>query len=309
MVKYSKNFQKGLRGYFMENIVVNKVMDNLFNGYFMSGQVARDGSLTLIYRNYDENYNEINLFESSMLPGNYTIYILKGTNIRAINLKNIPIIPYCVDIFSDDTLLVVQSRCEKDGMLIEQNAHIYDWKGEPLSAFTVGDGIEHVQIDSGDNIWVGYFDEGIFGDFGWEEEPMGQEGLIVFNRRGKKIWEATDYDITDCCMLNVTHNDEVYFQYYDDLSLVKLQQFEEVENYRVQNYDSFDQFLCVNDEIIAQVDIDLMAKYKIKDNMLIQTDSIQFLDTMGNRCSGELFMRNNIIYILNESGVFVNKFK
>lgn len=80
-----------------------------------------------------------------------------------------------MDLFSDGTLLIVQGRCLKDGNYFERNARRYNRDGQLIDAFTLGDGINHVQIDDNDTIWLGYFDECVFGNFGWEQ-PMGNDG-------------------------------------------------------------------------------------------------------------------------------------
>jgi hypothetical protein len=47
----------------------------------------------------------------------------------------------------------------------ELSTKIYDAKGKLQREFLLGDGIEHVQIDRRGNIWVGYFDEGVYGKY------------------------------------------------------------------------------------------------------------------------------------------------
>jgi hypothetical protein len=73
-----------------------------------------------------------------------------------------------VQTLPGDEFLVVASRCQrfKDGTH-EMNARVYHADGSIKREFCLGDGIEHVQVDSEGHIWVGYFDEGIFGNCGW----------------------------------------------------------------------------------------------------------------------------------------------
>lgn len=75
--------------------------------------------------------------------------------------------------------------------------------------FLLGDGISHVQSDANGNIWTGYFDEGVFGNYGWAT-PAGAAGLSCFTKSGEKIWgyEApAGFDqIDDCDALNVARN-------------------------------------------------------------------------------------------------------
>src|SRR5262249_4405358 len=84
-------------------------------------------------------------------------------------------------------------------------------------------------IDARDRIWVGYYDEGVYGNFGWGNAqgsaPIGAAGLLCFDRSGKKIWE---YDapedvgtIDDCYALNVSSSG-VWAYHYSDFPLVRV---------------------------------------------------------------------------------------
>ncbi|WP_143118528.1 SseB family protein [Actinomadura madurae] len=90
-----------------------------------------------------------------------------------------------VQVLSGDRVLVVGARCRhRGGEGPEHNAAIYDKQGHLRATGTLGDGIERIRTDVGDGIWVGYGDEGIYGNFGWGgpegPEPIGQRGLARF---------------------------------------------------------------------------------------------------------------------------------
>src|SRR5688572_10081234 len=68
-----------------------------------------------------------------------------------------------IEQFSDGRWLVANSRSQSDG-----NARILDVEGAELRRIELGDGIEHIKIDSRDRIWVGWFDEGVFGNDTWQ---------------------------------------------------------------------------------------------------------------------------------------------
>lgn len=114
-----------------------------------------------------------------------------------------------IEMLSDNEILVVASRCERD----EMNAQVYDRVGTLKREFVLGDGIEHVQADARGNVWVGYFDEGVYGNFGLGVDgltPLGAAGLSCFSPNGKPLWdfsppEGFDY-ISDCYALNVARN-------------------------------------------------------------------------------------------------------
>ena len=130
-----------------------------------------------------------------------------------------------VDLLPDGEILVVAPRCHRfsDGSH-ELNARVYDENGDVQREFLLGDGIKHVQADRSGNIWVGYFDEGVFGNFGWlSGTPVGASGIVRFNERGEKLW---DYQapsgadpVTDCYALNVSV-DAVWAYYYTGFPVV-----------------------------------------------------------------------------------------
>ena len=66
---------------------------------------------------------------------------------------------------------------------------------------------------------VSYFDEGIFGNYGWSE-PIGQSGLIVFDENFNIKWESRD-DICDCYAINLDDDGHIWYYYYDEFDLVK----------------------------------------------------------------------------------------
>jgi hypothetical protein len=133
-----------------------------------------------------------------------------------------------VQTLPDGELLVVAPRCQrfKNGTH-EMNAKVYDSNGTAKCEFCLGDGIEHTQADSDGHIWVGYFDEGIFGNYGWggsgEAAPLGSAGLVCYDRRGNKIWgfdAPSGFDsMADCYALNVAKSG-VWACYYTDFPFV-----------------------------------------------------------------------------------------
>jgi hypothetical protein len=135
-----------------------------------------------------------------------------------------------VQTLPGDDLLVVASRCQrfKDGTH-EMNARVYSADGSIECEFCLGDGIEHLQADSEGRIWVGYFDEGIFGNNGWGSSggaaPLGSAGLVCYDRRGNKVWAydaPSGFDsMADCYALNVA-KDGVWTCYYTEFPIVRI---------------------------------------------------------------------------------------
>lgn len=114
----------------------------------------------------------------------------------------------------------------------DRNAIIYDSHGHALAEEILGDGIEHVLATAAGDIWVGYFDEGIFGNFGWGRpegpDPVGACGLIRFSPDLRPAWcfpgernPPPVSSISDCYALNVA-DDEVWTCCYEDFSIVRI---------------------------------------------------------------------------------------
>ncbi len=110
------------------------------------------------------------------------------------------------DRFSDGRWLVAASRSGG-----EADARVLAPDGVVLDRLTLGDGIEHVAIDAEDRVWVGWFDEGMFGNDGWrvpgQEWPPSSNGVACFAADGTllplPVWPAEAGTIADCYALNV----------------------------------------------------------------------------------------------------------
>jgi len=93
------------------------------------------------------------------------------------------------------------------------------------SEFCLGDGVEHLQADKAGRLWVGYCDEGVYGNFGWGNHPMGWAGLASFDSFGNHLWDFIPpggFDvISDCYALNVS-DDAVWACYYTDFPIVRV---------------------------------------------------------------------------------------
>ena len=73
-----------------------------------------------------------------------------------------------VDVFADGSVVIVGSRCQwrsKDDY--DVNAMIVDMETGQQTRFLAGDGVQDIGVDGQDRIWISYFDEGVYGNFGW----------------------------------------------------------------------------------------------------------------------------------------------
>ncbi len=94
-----------------------------------------------------------------------------------------------VDRTPDGDWLVVASRAKDD----EPNARFFAEDGTPSIGVHLGDAIEHICCAPDGTIWVGYFDEGVFGgrnkDGDWK---VSTGGIVQFDRDGAVLWSFNE---------------------------------------------------------------------------------------------------------------------
>lgn len=126
----------------------------------------------------------------------------------------------------------------------EKNGRVYTRDGKFAREILLGDGIQSVQATSSGVIWTSYFDEGVFGNYGWQN-PVGASGLVAWDSAGNKLYEFEPRDgldsICDCYALNVESEDDVWLYYYTAFPLVRLRrrQIESVWKIPLRGSDAF----------------------------------------------------------------------
>ena len=154
---------------------------------------------------YLDDFNYLALFGSvAVYPDDRKIYL------------NLSIGSPIIRIVNESCFLIIISRVESQ----VENAYIVSATGDILSRFRVGDGVEDV-IVKGDHIIVSYFDEGVFGSDG-----PNNEGLSIFDLSGKYLFGvntmASGRHIYDCyCMCN-SEDESIYYFAYDNFNLTRL---------------------------------------------------------------------------------------
>ncbi len=103
---------------------------------------------------------------------------------------------------------------------------IYDKRGAVRSTLDLGDASEDLQTTQDGQIWVSYFDEGVFGG------GIGRQGLVCFDSAGQPVFKYAEFAeqnalpmICDCYAMNVDHTGAVWINYYTDFPLVRLSSF------------------------------------------------------------------------------------
>ncbi len=156
-------------------------------------------------------------------PKNFRVHHWHAGTWREFDLPPTPQIYFHAQPLGDN-FLCVASRCASD----EPNAHLFDDRGDALSSWHAGDGIEDVQIAPDGKIWISYFDEGVFSG-----SPLGAQGLNCFDETGARLFgfvgdivNLPEYarGMADCYALNVASNRDVWLFYYTSFPLVHLRE-------------------------------------------------------------------------------------
>lgn len=134
------------------------------------------------------------------------------------------------NVLPNHQMLFVYPRAQKlvngEG---QKNAKIINADGQIVKTWCIGDGIAHIQVTPSGKIWAAYYDEGIFGNLGWEmDDAIGKSGLVCWNPEGVIEFDFSELigeginGIDDCYAMNVVNEDEVWICYYMDFPLVKI---------------------------------------------------------------------------------------
>lgn len=159
-------------------------------------------------------------------PQNYRVVGLSGSKTtldiviegERFNIHHIQPLP-------GELLLVCARSGYKGPEDFERNGRVYARDGEFKREILLGDGIQSVQTTPAGIIWTSYFDEGVFGNYGWQN-PVGASALVAWDSLGNKLYEfqpnAGLNAICDCYAMNVESEDDVWLYYYTEFPLVRL---------------------------------------------------------------------------------------
>ncbi|BDI34308.1 hypothetical protein CCAX7_63590 [Capsulimonas corticalis] len=165
-------------------------------------------------------------FPHASTPRTYPASVLhwKNGSFRRVDIAALDVAHPKIQPMADGGILIVASRCNFNSGAPDKNAALYDSQGRLVRRWVFGDGIQDVQVSRDQRIWVSYFDEGIFGNRGWNT-PLGSTGLQCFDTEGETLWRfepPAGFDqICDCYAMNVA-DDGVWACYYTDFPIVHI---------------------------------------------------------------------------------------
>ena len=115
--------------------------------------------------------------------------------------------------------LLLGARCAYRENGPDTNTWIVSRDGMVRSRFCLGDGIQNCMVKKDGTIITSYFDEGVFGNYGWDE-PLGSCGLIAWTSEGVPLWKNEKFSIYDCYAISLDEEESLWFYYYDEFRLV-----------------------------------------------------------------------------------------
>lgn len=127
-----------------------------------------------------------------------------------------------IDALPDGGFVVADAR-RRDGT---EQVQIFDALGRPSWSFAVGDAIEHLLTDESGNLWVGYFDEGVFDD------PLSEPVVRCWSSTGTPVWQYSALPglgwFLECYALNVDRR-AVWACPYPDFPLLEVRDGRQIQ--------------------------------------------------------------------------------
>jgi hypothetical protein len=199
--------------------------------------VGHDGAIYVVARRPSAESLTIDeglgIFPKSQVstPVDHLVVCADGRDLRTMIVPALSLVVSHVQPCLDGVLLV-GARCHWRPEGAEKNALLVSWDGVVQRTFTFGDGIEDVHTTADGTSWVSYFDEGVFGNFGWSNpgpEAIGASGLVAFDSSGAvrfaydAVAAGTDA-ICDAYATNVAEDGTVWVHFYTEFPIVRIHQ-------------------------------------------------------------------------------------
>ncbi|MFB5197593.1 hypothetical protein ACE198_22240 [Neobacillus sp. KR4-4] len=244
---------------------------------------------------------------------NYKVIIKTPNEKKELVIKDQPWNYHFVQPIDQGNILLVCARSYfHDENNYDHNARVFDKNGNLIRTFLLGDGIQNLLVTKGNKIWTGYFDEGVFGNYGWDK-PVGANGLRAWDADGKELYKYPnrgDHFIDDCYALNVVSDDEILFYFYSDFELGRYSKGK-IEYYK-PDVEGSDGFIIFDEYILFRGGYNKRDKYILYNlkpiNRLKRTGYLSFIDEQNTgiradsvNCRGSLMLlqQGTSLYLAN----------
>lgn len=171
------------------------------------------------------------MFPKSRLDGpvDYIVVRSCGRDVQTMTVADVSVVVSFVQPCPGGVLLA-GSRCYWRPEGPEQNAFVVDWKGNIERQLTIGDGVQDVRVTASGQVWASYFDEGVFGNYGWGNPgptPIGASGLVEFDPSGEVRFTydnaaARTGSICNAYAINLAADGAVWVYFYTEFPLVSV---------------------------------------------------------------------------------------
>ncbi|WP_430883351.1 hypothetical protein [Fusibacter sp. JL216-2] len=257
----------------------------------------------------DPKYDYRNLEDS------YILYSIKnGVMEKYFAIENYKVDFHFVREIDQEQILLASARCQYfSESNIEKNAIIFSKSGVVKNTLTLGDGIQDIKVSKNKELWTSYFDEGVFGNYGWEV-PLGQSGLRCWTLNGDTVYdyESVDYDhsISDCYAMNIDSQENVWFYFYTEFYLGKYSN-------GTLNYYSIDvggaSVLAIDNQWLVTdagySNRNLLLLHEIRNDRVIKTCEFELLDRITGESleiSNVQFFKDIIAFISQQNVYMIN---
>jgi hypothetical protein len=242
-------------------------------------------------------------------PQQYRVLLITPYKTKVFEINNVNWNFHFAQPIEDDHVLLVCSRSEYyDGNRYDLNGHIYNEEGFLQREFLLGDGIQEVQTTTSDTIWTSYFDEGVFGNYGWHD-PIGKYGLRSWSKDGEEKYKyhaSENQFIADCYALNVMSDDNVLFYYYMNFKLANIKNGK--TTYFPVDVQGSNGFILSDDYVLFRGgydDHDVYSLYQIKNSKLKKLSNIEFVNENDEKIiSYEVSCRGSIMLLLSNNRLY-----
>lgn len=178
-------------------------------------------------------------------PHDYVVLRIDEWSTHQIDIKQQLWNYHDVQPLPTSEILMVCTRSRYHGRdVADLNGRVFGEDGSFRREFLLGDGIQSVQTTTDGMIWTSYFDEGVFGNYGWRH-PIGESGLIKWNGQGHQVYSFSPPSgvggIIDCYAFNAVSKNEAWCYYYTEFPLVQIRDDRALEywNCPIRGSDGF----------------------------------------------------------------------
>ncbi|WP_227394977.1 hypothetical protein [Jeotgalibacillus aurantiacus] len=266
--------------------------------------LTRDQKIIIV----DEDFTPFVNLDERTFSQDFTVRIIDRNAVSTFAVKDLPFIPNKIDTYTDGTILLASCRCRRTEDWIQQNARRYTMDGECLDEFVLGDGISDLAIDDENTIWVGYFDEGVYGNLGWEE-PIGYSGIAVFSEKGEVVFRPELPMMFELQGFNVQSADQVFAHYTLMSSFVYFDHFEEVQHDEIEEKISFSQFILIDADtmlVYCSQRLNFLilkrsnGEFRLENTVMLKDEHGKELEHK----NASIRMRGNHLFLMNSKGIY-----